>query len=124
MRWLGISRDGIAGGSTHDDLTTDGTVPAAWEDAAIFIPVTTAQVDPGLDVHDRNNEVRGRRGNTAPVAFASAPQVSFSARPYAELLRALIPDSLGSITGTVGAGTAARTTTVKPIQSGDLPARF
>lgn len=124
MRWLGLSRDGTAGGSTHDDLTTDGTVPADWEDAAIFVPVTTAQVDPGLDVKDRNNEVRGRRGNVAPVAFASTPSASFSARAYPELLRALIPDALGNITGTTGAGAAARTSTVKPIQEGNLPARF
>lgn len=126
MRWLGISRDGVAGGSSYDALSTEGTLPVAWEDSAIFVPVTTAQVDPGLSTLNRDNEVRGRRGNTAPVSFASAPSATFSARAYPELVRALIPDSLGEITGSTGVAPAAITTTVKPEQdqAASLPARF
>lgn len=126
MRWLGISRDAEPGGSTYDALSDPG--PLAWPASTVFVPVTTANVDPGLSDLDRNDEVRGRRGNTAPVSFASAPSGSFSARAYPELVRALIPDSLGEITGTTGVAPAARTTEVVPVgdtgAAGVLPARF
>jgi hypothetical protein len=118
-RWIGLAADPNAGGSTYDDVEDGGgTIAAATE----FYPVTTAQVDVGLTTQDRNDEVRGRRGNTAPRSFASAPSLTFAARAYPALTNALVRRALGGAVGTSGSSPAAITSTVTPLQEGNLPA--
>jgi hypothetical protein len=119
-RWLGLVDDAEPGGSTLDALADPGPVAIPAPD--YFIPVTAANADPGLRNLDRDNEVRGRRGNVAPVAFASAPSLTFEARAYPLLLRRIIPAALGGAPVDTGVAPAAITSTVEPLESGALPA--
>lgn len=116
-RWLGLIDDETDGGTTFDDLATD-PIPVPNH----FVPVTTAQVDPGLQQLNRDNEVRGRRGNTAPMSFASAPSLTFEGRAYPKLVRKLIRKALSGTPASTGVAPAAITSTVGPIETGNLQA--
>lgn len=123
MRYVALVDDPVAGGSTLEDLIDagSGTEPE-WVAPSLFIPASAGQVDPGLSTLDRNDEVRGRRANTAPVSFASAPSATFTARAYPKLTTPLIRKALSGTPSTSGVAPAAIATTVGPIQSGDLMA--
>lgn len=121
MRWLGFIADAIAGGSTLEDLEAVVGAEAILAPTE-FVPVTTSQVDSGTDDLDRNNEIRGRRANVAPASFASAPSLSFEARAYPKLLRRLVRNALGGSISSSGVAPASISSTVGPLQSGDLPA--
>ena len=116
MRWFGFIDDPTAGGTTLEDLAAAITTPTT------FVPVTSAQVDPGLRQLDRDDEVRGRRANVAPMSFASAPSLTLEARAYPKLVRTLIRKALGGTITNTGTAPAAIQSTVGPIQSGNLPA--
>ena len=122
MRWLGYIADPVAGGSTLEDLEAVAAGGPAILAPTEFVPVTTGQVDPGTNDLDRDNEIRGRRANVAPVSFASAPSLSFEARAYPKLLRRLVRNALGGSISSAGAPPAAVTSTVDALQSGNLPA--
>jgi hypothetical protein len=123
MRWFGFTDDPVAGGSSLEDLIAEGAGPdPTWAAPDTFVPVSAAQVDPGLTNLDRNNEVRGRRANAAPISFASAPSETFTARAYPPLLRSIIPKALSGTPANTGVAPAAISSTVGPIQSGDLKA--
>jgi hypothetical protein len=125
-RWLGLIADPTAGGSTYDVLTDaegEGAKPLDIPVPAIFVPATTAQVDAGLTPINRDDEVRGRRGNTAPVSFASAPKLSIGCRAYPVLLRQLVRSMLGGeIDAKGGPSPKAYEDVVGPIEEGSLPA--
>lgn len=119
QRWLGFIDDPVSGGSTLDDLAVASTTIAA---PTTFVPVTTANADPGLQQLNRDNEVRGRRGNTAPISFASAPNMSLESRAYPKLVRPLLRKALGGTVATTGTAPAALVSTVQTLESGNLPA--
>jgi hypothetical protein len=122
-RWFGYVNDAATatGGSTLDTLEAipagGPAIPAPTE----FVPVTSGQVDPGLQQLDRDDEVRGRRGNTAPISFASAPGLTFDARCYPKLLRKLVRSGLGGAISSAGASPASVSSTLGPLQVGNLP---
>lgn len=115
-RLLAIKDDPTAGGSTLETLKTLA-IPAP----DTFYPVTTAQTNPELSQVDRKDEVRGRRADTAPISFASAPSMTFSARAYPALIRKLLRNCLGGAISSEGAAPAAISSTVETLQSGNLP---
>jgi hypothetical protein len=117
MRYLGYLTDPTAGGTTFDDI-----VAGAIADPTEFVPVTTAQVDPGVGQVDRNDEVRGRRANSAPISFSSTPSLTLGARAYPKLVRAIVRNALGGSISSTGVPPAAVDSTVGPLQSGNLPA--
>jgi hypothetical protein len=117
MRWFGFIDDPVASGSTLEDLDT-GNIPVP----TTFVPVTSAQVDPGLQPLDRDNEVRGRRGNTPPMSFASAPSLTFEGRAYPKLVRSLVRKALSGSISSTGTAPAAISSTVGPLQTGSLKA--
>lgn len=115
-RWFGYIDDPTAGGSTLETLETLA-IPAP----TTFVPVNSAQADPGLRQLERTNEVRGRRAQVAPISFASAPQMTFEARAYPKLTRKLLRNALGGSISSAGVAPAAVSSTVGPLQSGNLP---
>lgn len=124
MRWFGYTDDPEPGGSSFEDLIAAGAGPdPTWPAPDEFVPVSAAQAEPGLTTLDRNNEVRGRRANVAPISFASAPSETFTARAYPKLFRKIVRNALaGPVTAGGGPAPAAFSDTVAPIQSGELPA--
>lgn len=121
-RWLGLVADPTAAGTTFDDLAAMSGSAAAIAAPTLWLPVTTGQAEPGEQTLERTNEIRGRRGNTAPISFASAPSLTFEARAYSKLLRPLLRKALGGSISSTGTAPAAIESTVGPLQSGDLPA--
>ncbi len=117
MRWFGFIDDPTAGGTALDDLSS-GNILAP----TTFVPVTTGTVDAGLQPLDRTNEVRGRRGDTPRMSFASAPTLTFEARAYPKLVRKLLRKALGGSITSTGTAPAAISSVVGPLQSGQLPA--
>lgn len=120
-RWFGFVDDATVGGTTLDDLVTGGgTIPAATS----FVPVTTGNVDPGETVADRNDDVRGRRGNSPSFSFSAQPSMSIGAKAYPELFRSLLRKALGGAVTSTGTAPAAIESTVEAIQdtSSNLPA--
>lgn len=115
-RWFGFIDDPTAGGSTLDVLAS-----LAIPVPTTFVPVTSGQVDPGLVQRDRDDEVRGRRANAAPISFASQPNLSIEARAYPKLVRTLIRKALGGTISSTGTAPAAISSTLGPLQSGNLP---
>lgn len=118
-RLLALADDPTAGGTTLD-LLQAATSPLAIPAASQFVPVTTAQVDPALNQLDRKDENRGRRGDTAPISFASAPQVTFESRAYPKILRPIIRKALSGSISSAGTAPKAVESTLGPIQSGSL----
>lgn len=123
MRWLALADDPIAGGTNLDDIVAD---PAALElpDTTDAHVATTAQVDPGIRDLNRDNDVRGTRANAAPMAFASAPSLTFGGRAWTSQLRKVLRKAMGGTIATSGAAPAAVISTLQMLQSqtGDLPA--
>jgi len=117
-RWFGFIDDPTAGGSTFDVLSGGLAIPVP----TTFAPVSAAQADPGLNELDRKNEVRGRRADTAPISFASAPKMTFEARGYPKLVRPMLRKALGGSISSTGTAPAAISSTVGTLQSGNLPA--
>src|SRR3954452_21717076 len=120
MRWLALTDDATAGGTRFDDID-DGGIPAPT--LADAVVVTTAQADPGIRNLNRDNDVRGTRANSAPISFASAPGLTFTARAWTTLLRRLLPKAMGgTIAAPVGAAPAAISSTVQMLadQRGNL----
>lgn len=93
-RFIGLASDVTAGGTTVETFASFST-PTEW------VPVTTAQVDRNLNVLDRNDEVRGVRGNAPVRSFASDPRLTFSARAYPGHVKLMLRAALsGTVTGT------------------------
>jgi Phage tail tube protein len=116
-RLLALVDDPTAGGSTLDVLETLA-IPAP----TLFVPVSTAQVESNLNQLDRKDEVRGRRADTAPISFASAPAATFESRAYPKIARPVLRKALGSAITSTGVSPEPISSTVSPLQSGDLPA--
>jgi hypothetical protein len=122
-RWFGLVDDPTAAGSTLDILKAMPGAAAAIAVPNFFVPVTTSQVDPGPDDQNRDNEVRGRRGNTAPRSFRQNPSVTFEARAYPALIRKIVPKAFsGAIGAPVGVAPASISSTTGPLATGDLKA--
>lgn len=119
MRWFGYKADPIAGGTKWDDVAAD---PAAMLTADTFVPVTTAQADPGIRDLPRDDDVRGRRANAQPVTFASAPELTLGSRAWTRFARDLLRNAMGGSIATVGAAPASIQSTIQMLQSGNLPA--
>jgi len=117
-RWLGLAVDPTVGGTTYDDIDGGGiTVP----DPDLWVPATTGTMTAGSNNLDRNNEVRGRRGNTAPIVFNSDPRGSFEVRAYPRIVQAIVATALGKVGTPTGTSPAAVTTPVTPVESNPLP---
>jgi hypothetical protein len=69
---------------------------------------------------ERKDEIRGRRGDVAPISFASAPVLTFGGRAYPKILRPLIRKLLSGTISSTGTAPKAIESTVDPIQSGSL----
>lgn len=124
MRYLALVDDPVAGGSTLEDLiAAGGGTDPSFETPDIWVPVSAAQVDPGLSNLDRNNEVRGTRAYAAPRSFASAPSMTFTSRVYPKINTPLLRDALSGAATPTGVAPAAISTTVVPLQSGLLRAK-
>lgn len=121
-RWLGLIDDPAAAGSTFDVLAAVAPGGPAIPVPDVFVPVTTAQVEPGVSPLDRDNEVRGRRGNTAPISFRAEPALSFESRAYPPLVRKVLRKALSGAVATSGVAPAAITSTFGSAQSGNLGA--
>lgn len=119
-RWLGLVNDPTAGGTTFDVLTGGGGL--AIPKPSLWVPITTATVDAGLQQLNRNDENRGRRANVAPSSFASAPALSAGGRAYPKIINKLWAKVLGGAITSEGAGPKAITSKVSPLQTGSLPA--
>lgn len=119
MRWFGYKADPIAGGTNLDDIAAD---PAALLTADTFVPVTTAQVDPGVRDLPRDDDVRGRRANAQPITFASAPELTLGSRAWTRLARDLLRRAMGGSIASVGAAPASVQSTIQMLQEGNLPA--
>lgn len=117
-RWIGLAFDPTPGGTTYDQIN-DRSV--AIPDPELWIPATTATASAGSNNLNRNNEVRGRRGNTAPIAFNAAPTASFEVRAYPAIVRAVVAAGLGRIGTPRGTSPAAITTTVSSLDSNPIP---
>lgn len=119
MRWFGYKADPIAGGTNLDDIAAD---PAAMLTPDVLVPVTTAQVDPGVRDLPRDDDVRGRRANAQPISFASAPELTLGSRAWTRLSRDLLRKAMGGTIATAGAPPASVQSTIQMLQSGNLPA--
>lgn len=119
MRWFGFVDDPTPGGSTLEDLIEAGAGPdPTWEVPTEFVPVSAAQVDPGLTTLDRNNEVTGDLASRAPVSFASAPTETFTVRAYPRITRKLVRNAFSGNVAAAGVAPAAIASTVGPAASG------
>jgi len=119
-RWIGFVNDPTTGGSTYETLTAES--PLDIPVPTLFCPATTAQVDPGETPNTRTDEVRGLRGDTAPISFLSAPKLTIGARAYPVLLRKLLRNALGgTITKAGGPSPKAFEDTVAPLEEGLPP---
>lgn len=121
-RWLGLIADPTAAGSTFDHLAAMDDEDPAIPAPTLWVPITSGQADPGEQALERTNEIRGRRGNTAPRSFAAAPTLTWEARAYPKLLRPVIRRALGGTIASTGSTPAAIASTVGPLQAGNLPA--
>jgi hypothetical protein len=119
-RWIGLADDPTAGGSTYEVLTAE--TPVDIPVPTDFVPATSATVDFGQTPLTRTDEVRGRRGDTAPVSFAAAPKWTVNCRAYPVQVRKLLRNALG---GTVahagGPSPKAYEDTVSPLEEGLPP---
>jgi hypothetical protein len=118
MRYLAYADDPVAGGSSLEDLIAAGAGPGpTWPDPTDWVPVSAAQVDPGLNPRDRNNEVRGRRAQTAPSSFASSPSLTATVRAYPSISRKVVRNALSGPVATAGVAPAAIASTVQATQT-------
>lgn len=122
MRWLGTIDDPVAAGSNLETLAAIAAGSPAILAPTAFYPVTTGQVDPGVTPLERTDEIRGRRGDTAPISFRSDPRLTFEARAYPSLCRTLLRRALNGTVSSAGVGPAAITSTFGPVQTGSLKA--
>lgn len=119
MRWLGYINDPTAGGTALDAIIAD---PAKMLAATDFVPVETAQVDPGESTLSRDNDVRGRRANGAPIGFAAQPTWTFTSKAWTKLARTVLRKAMGGAITSTGVAPAAIQSTIQMLQSGNLPA--
>jgi hypothetical protein len=119
-RWIGFADDPTAGGSTYEVLTA--TTPVPIPAPTLFTPATSATVDFGQTPLTRTDEVRGLRGDTAPVSFLAAPKWTVNSRAYPVQLRKLLRNALGgAITHAGGPSPKAFEDTVVPLEEGLPP---
>lgn len=119
MRWFGYKTDPIAGGTTFDDVDDD---PAALLEPDVFVPVESAQVEPGDRSADRSGDVRNRRANSQPVKFAADPRTTFTSKAWTLFTRDLVRKGMGGSISTSGVAPAAIQSSIQMAQSGNLPA--
>jgi hypothetical protein len=119
-RWIGLVVDPTAGGSTYETL--EGTSGLAIPVPTLFIPASTAQMEPGVNPLERKDEVRGRRAEAAPISFASDPTATFTSRGYPEVVRRILRSALGGSITSTGTAPAAITSSLGTLQEGNLPA--
>lgn len=120
-RWLGLATDTntLTGGT---NLDAAGVYPPTIADPTFFVPVTdgSGNVDGNAQVRDRDNEVRGVRGLSAPQSFAADPTAGFSCRTYPEVLRRVLPTWFSSNPSNTGTAPAAITSKFSAT-SGQVP---
>lgn len=116
-RLMGLADDAVAGGSEYDDLA-GGAIP----DAGFFVPVDNANVNRNVTQLTRNQEVRGFRGNVAPLEFRADPRLPFECTAYGLLTKKLVRLWTGDTDAPSGTPPAAITHPFEAIQSGELPA--
>ncbi len=121
-RWFGYAADPTVGGTKYDLMEVGAEAPLAIPAPTVFVPATSAQANPNLEQLNRNNEVRGRRANVAPMSFAARPSMTLEARAYPKLLRKLMRIALGGEIENSGVAPAAITSKFGTLQSGNLPA--
>ncbi len=91
-------KDEAGPAQSYDDLTM-GAVP----DADTFWPVTGGTLDKNTERIDRNDEVRGRRANTAPRPFRAAPVLTVPVRAYLSVIAKGLRKTLGGTDVVTGA---------------------
>lgn len=123
-RFLAIGADpnSAAGGSTYDQLTSPGPLVNPTLDD--YYPVVSANVTPGYEDRDRNDEVRGRRAGAAPYPWRAAPTFTFRVRLYPTIAKWLYPHLLGGAPASTGTAPAAVTTAFEPVGYGSLLPAF
>lgn len=119
---LGADENSATGGSTYDKLTIPGPLTNPTHDA--FLKVVSASVDPGYEDKDRNDEVTGRRGTSAPYPWRAAPTFTFRMRLVPSVAKLLYPRVVGGAATSTGVAPAAVTTAFKPVGFGDLLPSF
>jgi hypothetical protein len=119
-RWIGLAADPTAGGTTYELL--EGVGGLAIPVPTLFIPASTAQMEPGVNPLERKDEVRGRRGEAAPISFASDPTATFTSRGYPGVVRQIIRSAFGGAITSTGTAPAAITSSLGTLQEGNLPA--
>lgn len=117
MRYLGWVDDPTAGGTSLDDLGVD---PIDIPDT--FVPVQSAQANPGTRTLDRDDDVRNRRAGSAPISFAATPGMTFTSRAWTKLVRMVLRKAMGNLVGNTGVAPASIQSTLTMLQSGNLPA--
>ncbi len=107
-RWLGLLKDtNSSTGGTNEDALTGAALTAYQGSPNIWVPASTAQANKGLQPGDRNNEVRGNRGQVSPIARRAEPELTFSSHAYLTLLRAIVPAWFSSDPTNTGTGPAS-----------------
>lgn len=118
-RWIGLAVDPTPGGTTYDLINAD-TDPVEIPDPSIWVPFTTATASAGSNNLDRNNEGRGRRAQSAPIAFSASPRASFESRAYPGIVKPIVSRALSGIGAGTGTAPAAITTPIEAVQSNPL----
>lgn len=116
-QFIGFAVDPTATGSTKDILGVSPT----FATPTVYVPVTTAQVNQGYTNIERNNEVRGQRGQVPEVPFQALPTLTFTTRLYPSLAAFFLPKALGGTITSTGTAPAAITSKVG-VSSVTLPA--
>lgn len=118
-RLFGFVADDTLGGTAYDGLVA-GAIP----DPDTFWPITNVTIDKGLQTIDRNEEVRGRRGNTAPISFRAAPSATVQGLLYPDVAKKLVRLATGGTDSITGTSPAAITHRFDPVGFGTaaLPA--
>lgn len=127
-RVFGFMDDVTAGGKDYDALATayppDGVGRPAIPDATVFYPPTGGTFDPAIERIDRNDEVRGRRANTAPLPFRAGPMITVPIACYRTVAEKMFYKLLGEVTTTGGTAPTPYTHELSAVGFGqiDLPA--
>jgi hypothetical protein len=122
-RTFGILDDTTAGGKDYDALQvayppTLGIPPIP--DANVFYPVTGGTFDPAIERIDRNDEVRGRRANTAPSPFRAGPMMTLPIAMYPKAAEKLFYKLLGAVSTTGGVAPVPYTHALTPTGFGTI----
>jgi hypothetical protein len=123
-RFIGFASDenSATGGSTVDLLLLEaGSGEITIPPPTVFFPATGGSASAGYTDTERNDEVRGVRGSTAPTPYQAAPELTISTRLYPSVAKWLLPLALPRAGAVVGSGDQARVSSFRPALSSAIP---